>query len=94
MGYITKNSSILFALVAVLACVAFTTGCASSGKLSQPAAVPEIRPGVLAGYLDCIGLRRVGRIPPALRAQSHLRRGGLGGGHVWRIYCRLGLLGL
>ena len=51
MRYIKKNSSIFFPLVAVLACVALTTGCASSGRLSQPAAVPEIRPGVLAGYL-------------------------------------------
>jgi acid phosphatase (class A) len=46
-----KNCSILFALVAVLACVALATGCASSGKLSKPAAVPEVYPGYLAGYL-------------------------------------------
>ena len=46
-----KNCSILFALVGVLACLALTTGCASSGRLSQPTAVPEIRPGILAGYL-------------------------------------------
>jgi len=51
MRYIMKNPSILFVLVAVLVCVALTAGCASSGKLSQPAAVPEIRPGRLAGYL-------------------------------------------
>jgi acid phosphatase (class A) len=51
MRYIMKNSSIVFALVAVLGCVALTTGCASSGRLSQPVAVPEIRPGVPAGYL-------------------------------------------
>jgi acid phosphatase (class A) len=51
MRCIMKNCSILFALVAVLACVALTTGCASSGRLSQPAAVPEIRPGIPAGYL-------------------------------------------
>lgn len=51
MRHIMRNGSLLFALVAVLACVALTTGCASSGRLSQPAAVPEIRPGVLAGYL-------------------------------------------
>jgi acid phosphatase (class A) len=48
---IVKNCSILFALIAVLACVAVTTGCASSGKLSQPAAVPEFAPGFLVGYL-------------------------------------------
>lgn len=46
-----KNCSTLFALVAVLACFALIAGCASSGRLSQPAAVPEIRPGVPAGYL-------------------------------------------
>ena len=51
MRYIMKNPSILFALVAVLAHVALTTGCASSGRLSQPAAVPEVVPGFLAGYL-------------------------------------------
>ena len=49
MKYIMKNSSI--ALVVVLAYIALTTGCASSSRLSQPAAVPEIGPGVLAGYL-------------------------------------------
>jgi len=51
MRYITKNSSILFALVGVLAYVALTTGCASSGRLNQPVAVPEVYPGFLAGYL-------------------------------------------
>ncbi len=51
MRHITKKSSIFFALVAVLAYVALTTGCASSGKLSKPAVVPEIESGFLAGYL-------------------------------------------
>ena len=51
MRSIMKNCSILSALIAMLACVALTTGCASSGRLSQPAAVPEIRPGIPAGYL-------------------------------------------
>ncbi|HXX34703.1 MAG TPA: phosphatase PAP2 family protein [Thermodesulfobacteriota bacterium] len=46
-----RNRSSLFALVAVLACFALMTGCASSSGLNQPAAVPEIRPGVPAGYL-------------------------------------------
>jgi acid phosphatase (class A) len=50
MRYIMKNSSILFALVAVLACVSLTISCASSAKLSKPAAVPE-KEGFLAGYL-------------------------------------------
>jgi acid phosphatase (class A) len=51
MRCITKNCSILFALVAVLVYVSLTTGCASSAKLSQPAAVPEVVPGFLAAYL-------------------------------------------
>jgi acid phosphatase (class A) len=46
-----RTRSILFALVAVLACGALTAGCASSRKLSQPAAVPEVVPGRLAGYV-------------------------------------------
>jgi acid phosphatase (class A) len=51
MRYIMKNRYALFALLAVLAYAALAMGCASSGRLNQPAAVPEIRPGVLAGYL-------------------------------------------
>jgi len=51
MRCITKNCSTLFALVVVLACVSLMTGCANSGRLSQPTAVPEIRPGVPVGYL-------------------------------------------
>jgi acid phosphatase (class A) len=50
MRDIIKKSSILFPLVVVLASVVLTTGCASSGKLSKPAAVPE-KEGFLAGYL-------------------------------------------
>ena len=50
MRYSIKKSSILFPLVVVLASVVLTTGCASSGKLSKPAAVPE-KEGFLAGYL-------------------------------------------
>jgi len=34
----------------VLASVAITAGCASFEWQSKPAAVPEIRPGILAGY--------------------------------------------
>ncbi len=66
-----KNCSILFALVAVLACLALTTGCASSGRLSQPAAVPEIRPGILAGYLPPKALpNSLALIPPPPAAGS------------------------
>jgi acid phosphatase (class A) len=38
-------------ILTVLACIAFTTGCAQYKSQSKPAAVPEIRPGILAGYL-------------------------------------------
>ena len=51
MKCIMKNFSNLFALIGLLACFALIAGCASSGGLSQPTAVPEIRPGVPAGYL-------------------------------------------
>ncbi len=40
-----------FGIILVLACVAAIAGCASSARLSQPAAVSEIGPGYLAGYL-------------------------------------------
>jgi acid phosphatase (class A) len=42
----------LSSVLLVLACIAIATGCASFDKPGQPAAVPEIRPGVLAGYLS------------------------------------------
>ena len=51
MRCIMKNCSTLFALVAVLACFSLIAGCANSGRLSQLTAVPEIHPGVPAGYL-------------------------------------------
>ena len=71
MRYITKNSSILFALVGVLACIALATGCASSGRLSQPAAVPEVYPGFLAGYLLPKGLpNSLALLPPPPAAGS------------------------
>jgi len=71
MRYRTRNGSILFALVAVLACVALTTGCASSGKLSKPAAVPEVYPGYLAGYLPSKALpNSLALLPPPPAAGS------------------------
>jgi acid phosphatase (class A) len=39
-------------LLLVLACVAITAGCTALERKSKPAAVPEIRPGILAGYLQ------------------------------------------
>ena len=71
MRRIMENCSILFALVAVLAYVALTTGCASSARLSQPAAVPEVRPGLLAGYLPPKALpNSLALIPPPPAAGS------------------------
>ena len=68
MRCITKNCSIPFALVAVLACFSLIAGCANSGGLSQPAAVPEIRPGVPAGYLPHNALpNSLALLPPSSR---------------------------
>ena len=39
-------------ILLVLACIAITAGCAGFERQSKPAAVPEIRPGILAGYLQ------------------------------------------
>ncbi len=70
MRYIMKNSSILFALVAVLACVSLTISCAGSAKLSKPAAVPE-KEGFLAGYLPREALpNSLALLPPAPAAGS------------------------
>jgi acid phosphatase (class A) len=38
-------------LLVFLACIALTAGCAQYKNQSKPSAVPEIRPGILAGYL-------------------------------------------
>lgn len=46
-----KKLSLSVALIAVLAYVALVTGCASPGTPTRPAAVPEVVPGFLAGYL-------------------------------------------
>ena len=71
MRYIMRNGSVLFGLVTVLACVALTTGCASSGKLSQPAAVPEFAPGFLVGYLPREALpNSLALLPPPPAAGS------------------------
>jgi len=39
-------------ILLVLACIAITAGCAGFERESKPAAVPEIHPGILAGYLQ------------------------------------------
>jgi acid phosphatase (class A) len=36
----------------VLVCIAITAGCAGLGGQSKPVTVPEIHPGILAGYLQ------------------------------------------
>jgi len=45
---ITKNLEILLVLV----CLAIVAGCTGFQRESKPALVPEIRPGILAGYLE------------------------------------------
>ena len=71
MRCIMKNCPPLFALVAMLACVALIAGCASSGGLSQPTAVPGIRPGVPAGYLPRNALpNSLALLPPPPAAGS------------------------
>ncbi len=52
-------------LLFVLAAVALAAGCAAMKKQSQPAPVPEIRPGILAGYLPTEALPdSLAMIPP------------------------------
>jgi acid phosphatase (class A) len=66
-----KSRSTLLALLAVLAYAALVTGCASSGRPGQPFAVPEIRPGILAGYLPPTALpSSLSLIPPPPTAGS------------------------
>ena len=42
---------LLSKILLVLTCITITGGCGDLETHSKPAAVPEIRPGVLAGYL-------------------------------------------
>ena len=72
-------------ILLVLVCVAIVAGCAGVEKHSKPAAVPEIRPGVLAGYLQPEALpNSLALIPPppaegsaALALDQELSRRGL-----------------
>jgi len=53
------------------ACLAIITGCASLEKPCKPAAVPEIRPGILAGYLTPKDLpNSLTLLPPPPGAES------------------------
>ncbi len=55
----------------VLMGIAFITGCASVDKSRQHAAVPEIRPGILAGYLASTALpNSLTLLPPPPAAGS------------------------
>ena len=52
-------------ILLVLACIAITAGCAGFERQSKPAAVPEIHPGILAGYLKPEALpNSLALIPP------------------------------
>ena len=52
-------------ILLVLMCVAITAGCAGFEGQSKPTAVPEIRPGILAGYLQPEALpNSLALIPP------------------------------
>lgn len=58
-------------ILLVLVSVAITAGCASLERQSKPAAVPEIRPGILAGYLQPEALpNSLALIPPPPAAGS------------------------
>jgi len=46
-GHVERSRTLL-----ALACLVMTAGCASTGKPAQPAAVPELSPGIPAGYLS------------------------------------------
>ena len=92
MRCIMKNCPTLFALVAVLTCFVLIAGCASYGRLSQPTAVPEIRPGVPAGYLPRNALPNSLTLLPLLRCRfgrSDVRRGGQPKGSRFARYAPL-----
>jgi len=61
----------LYRFFSVLMCVAITAGCAGFERQSRPAAVPEIRPGILAGYLQPEALpNSLALLPPPPAAGS------------------------
>lgn len=58
-------------ILPVLACIAITAGCDRIERQSEPAAVPEIRPGILAGYLQQEALpNSLELVPPPPAADS------------------------
>lgn len=59
--------------VLVLVCIAITAGCAGFEGQSKPAAVPEIHPGILAGYLQPEALpNSLTLIPPPAESSAAL----------------------
>ena len=61
----------LYRFLSVLMCLAITAGCAGFERQSRPAAVPEIRPGILAGYLQPEALpNSLALLPPPPAAGS------------------------
>ena len=59
------HSTKQYRILLVLLCVAIIAGCASSETHSKPAAVPEIHPGILAGYLPSEALpNSLALLPP------------------------------
>ena len=51
--------------LSVLACILFFIGCTHAGTIKNPTDVPEIHPGLLAGYLDTEALpKSLELIPP------------------------------
>jgi acid phosphatase (class A) len=57
--------------VVVVACVAILTACASDAGPSKPAAVAELRPGLLVGYLPTAALpNSLALLPPPPAASS------------------------
>jgi acid phosphatase (class A) len=59
------HSTKQYKILIVLLCVAIIAGCASSERHSKPSAVPEIYPGILAGYLPSEALpNSLALLPP------------------------------
>jgi len=60
-------------ILLVLTCIAIIAGCAGFERQSKPAAVPEIHPGILAGYLQPEALpNSLALIPPPAEGSAAL----------------------
>ncbi len=49
---IRRGDNVLQKIILILVIIAIISGCAGLESKSKPAPVPEIHPGILAGYLD------------------------------------------